>query len=134
MQSEMRFTGICLGVSALSIAAAAEASEIQTFSYDALGRLVATSSSGAVNNGVVVSTEYDPAGNRKKYGVTGVVGGALLVVPATLQAMVYPAPTRLDDIAGTSDDERLHALSTTPDAILPPQPDVQLPSGEVEEP
>lgn len=57
-------------------AAASRASETTTYSYDALGRLTATSSSGTVNNGVATSVGYDPAGNRSSYSVTGAGGGS----------------------------------------------------------
>jgi hypothetical protein len=54
------------------VAAAAQASETTTYSYDALGRLVSAASSGSVNNGQATSIAYDPAGNRSTYAVTGV--------------------------------------------------------------
>ncbi|HEY0313558.1 MAG TPA: Ig-like domain-containing protein [Allosphingosinicella sp.] len=46
-----------------------------TYSYDALGRLVATSSSGTVNNGLTTGIAYDPAGNRSCYTVAGAATG-----------------------------------------------------------
>ncbi|CAM5375863.1 Carbon monoxide dehydrogenase subunit G OS=Sphingobium scionense OX=1404341 GN=GGQ90_004002 PE=4 SV=1 [Sphingobium scionense] len=52
--------GVCLGGSVY-------AAETTTFSYDALGRLVATSNSGGPRNGKQTSTEFDEAGNRKRY-------------------------------------------------------------------
>lgn len=45
--------------------AAAAGAETVTYSYDALGRLVASSTSGGPLNGNVNSTEYDEAGNRR---------------------------------------------------------------------
>jgi len=60
----------------IMIPAPAAASETATYTYDALGRLVATSTTGTVNNGVTVTTGYDPAGNRCNYSVTGVGGVA----------------------------------------------------------
>lgn len=48
-------------------AAAAGASETVTYSYDALGRLVAVQHSGTVNNGQAQSLCYDAAGNRRTY-------------------------------------------------------------------
>jgi hypothetical protein len=62
-------------VLALAGFAAAEAGETVTYSYDALGRLTATSTTGTVNNGVSTSLGYDPAGNRSTYAVTGAAGG-----------------------------------------------------------
>lgn len=50
---------------------AAFANEATTYTYDALGRLTAMSSTGTVNNGQNVSTNFDPAGNRTNYTVNG---------------------------------------------------------------
>lgn len=57
----------------LSLAAQtpANASETVTYTYDELGRMVRTSQTGSVNNGVVTDIDYDPAGNRTDYDVTG---------------------------------------------------------------
>lgn len=49
----------------------ASASETVTYTYDALGRLVAVQTSGTVNNGQDVTISYDAAGNRTNYTVTG---------------------------------------------------------------
>lgn len=65
-----------LAASAAAIAAGAQASETTTYRYDALGRLVAVTSSGSVNNGVATSIGYDPAGNRSTYSVGGAGGTA----------------------------------------------------------
>jgi Calx-beta domain len=71
----MRMKGAwsCLAsfAAALTLAASpALASETITYSYDALGRLVATSTTGtAPTNGQSVSTTFDPAGNRTCYAV-----------------------------------------------------------------
>lgn len=58
-------------VLALLCAAAAnnsvQASETQTYVYDELGRLVAVTSSGTINNGQKHSICYDAAGNRTEY-------------------------------------------------------------------
>ncbi|MGZ8285352.1 MAG: Ig-like domain-containing protein [Allosphingosinicella sp.] len=61
--------------SVFALASAAEAGETVTYSYDALGRLTRSTSSGTVNEGVATGIAYDPAGNRSAYNVTG-VGGA----------------------------------------------------------
>src|SRR3954468_21687933 len=78
-----------LATSSCAIATAAVAGETITYSYDALGRLVATSSSGTVNNGLATSISYDPAGNRQSYGVTGAGGtgggGTVLVADASFE-------------------------------------------------
>ncbi|MBV9929998.1 MAG: hypothetical protein JO013_03530 [Alphaproteobacteria bacterium] len=60
----------------LATAATAPASETRTYTYDALGRLVTTSSSAGANT----SVGYDAAGNRQTYVVTGGSGGAVVVV------------------------------------------------------
>jgi Calx-beta domain/Bacterial cadherin-like domain len=77
--------------SLLALASAAEAVETVTFRYDALGRLVATSSTDTVNPGVTSSIGYDAAGNRSIYAasvsgapafsisdVSGIEGGGLV--------------------------------------------------------
>ena len=60
-----------LGAAAGALAAggAAQASETVTYTYDALGRLIAVSTSGGPNDGQAVGTCYDPAGNRSTYAV-----------------------------------------------------------------
>lgn len=52
-------------------ATSALASETVIYTYDELGRLVRTSQTGTVNNGVVTDIDYDPAGNRTDYDVAG---------------------------------------------------------------
>jgi YD repeat-containing protein len=59
---------------ALGLNAAAAASETVTFTYDALGRLVAVATAGGPNDGLNVGTCYDRAGNRSAYTVA--TGGA----------------------------------------------------------
>lgn len=56
------------------------ASETVTYTYDALGRLVATSHSGGVNNGLQTGVSYDPAGNRSNYTVSGSPPPAMLSI------------------------------------------------------
>lgn len=62
-------------VGAAVAAGPAFSSETITYTYDALGRLTAAVSSGAVNNGLSNSLAYDPAGNRTSYAVSGASGG-----------------------------------------------------------
>lgn len=45
------------------------ASETVTFGYDALGRLVRSTTAGGPNNAVATATCFDRAGNRKRYAV-----------------------------------------------------------------
>lgn len=53
------------GIAALSDTASA--SETTNYSYDALGRLVATTRSGGPSNGVNMASCFDRAGNRLRY-------------------------------------------------------------------
>lgn len=56
----------------------AQAAEIVTHQYDALGRLKQTTKTGGPANGEQIKTNHDPAGNRSCQSTTGVggVGGA----------------------------------------------------------
>lgn len=49
----------------------ASASENVTYTYDALGRLVATTRTGGPSGGVTMGTTFDPAGNRTSYTISG---------------------------------------------------------------
>ena len=62
--------GTAIGV--LLLEGPGQASDSVVYTYDALGRLVAVSTAGTVNNGLSVVTSYDPAGNRTNYTVSGV--------------------------------------------------------------
>ena len=53
------------------MSATALATETETYSYDALGRLVKVERDGDVNDGVDEDTTYDDAGNRTNHTVTG---------------------------------------------------------------
>jgi hypothetical protein len=68
--------GYLLATSVFALAGAARAGETTTYAYDALGRLIATTSSGTVNNGLTAQLGYDPAGNRSTYTVAGAGAGA----------------------------------------------------------
>ena len=59
-----------LTASAAALASAAHAGETVSYTYDALGRLTATSSSDTVNPGVTSSIGYDAAGNRSIYAAS----------------------------------------------------------------
>lgn len=52
-------------------AAAVSATETITYTYDAVGRLVATAHSGTVNNGLSSGYQYDAADNRTQVAVAG---------------------------------------------------------------
>lgn len=58
---------LALAAAGLALAPAAQANETITYTYDALGRLVAAQHSGTVNNGRADSLCYDAAGNRALY-------------------------------------------------------------------
>lgn len=69
------------------------AASTTTYTYDALGRLVAASTTGTVNNGVQLGTNYDPVGNRTAYTVTGSPNGPNRVVVVPLNGFtVIPLP------------------------------------------
>ena len=74
-----------LGVSGaiLAVAAAANASETVTYSYDTLGRLVTSVRSGGPNTGIILATCFDQAGNRMRQDIAS-------GVPSTCPT---PAPT-----------------------------------------
>lgn len=61
---------ILMGAPLLAVGAA-QASETETYSYDARGRLVQVAHSGSVNNGVVSSYSHDKADNRTGKTVSG---------------------------------------------------------------
>lgn len=75
------------------LAGRALATETQTYTYDELGRLVAVTSTGTINNNQKHSICYDPAGNRTQYrsdsgGVgascgTAVTPPSLAIAPAS---------------------------------------------------
>jgi hypothetical protein len=50
------------------------AGETVVYTYDELGRLIKSVRSGDTNNGVATDIEYDPAGNRVEYVVSGASG------------------------------------------------------------
>ncbi|MDE8650495.1 RHS repeat protein [Novosphingobium sp. H3SJ31-1] len=73
------------------LASVAHASSTTTYTYDALGRLTATSTTGTVANGAQMSIGYDAAGNRTIYVVTGSVSQAIVVPLNGLQIILLPA-------------------------------------------
>jgi hypothetical protein len=81
--------GTAIGI--LLLEGPGQASETVTYAYDALGRLVAVATTGTVNNGLSVSTAYDPAGNRLSYSVAG-SGGTPPPTPPTPPPTPPPPP------------------------------------------
>jgi YD repeat-containing protein len=66
---------------ALLVGYSSQGSETTTYTYDALGRLVATTRTGGPSSGVNMATCFDRAGNRIRYDT-------LTTAPA-----VCPTPT-----------------------------------------
>lgn len=88
----------------IGLALPAFASETITFTYDELGRLVAATSSGTINNGQSVTAGYDPAGNRTAYTINGAPGSP----PAN------PAPSfSIGDASGTEGATLSFAVTKT---------------------
>src|SRR5688500_10621940 len=70
MRNRGHHAGLLLATSAIAWANAAEAGETVTYSYDALGRLTATTSGGTVNDGATSTIGYDSAGNRSIFAMS----------------------------------------------------------------
>jgi YD repeat-containing protein len=105
-------TGAAIGVLMVTLNSA-RAQEATTYSYDALGRLVSSSTTGGPNNGVATGTCFDAAGNRTQY----VVGGA--GAPCTTAPNSMFAPTDLQaSTPAQSNAAPLTAPDTPPSAPL----------------
>jgi YD repeat-containing protein len=77
---------------AVVIGAASGNAETVTYSYDAQGRLRASSVSGGPNNGTNTAICYDPASNRERY-VTTKAGAAACTTSTYPPTAPLPAPT-----------------------------------------
>jgi hypothetical protein len=66
-------------IAAMCDASSSIASSTTTYTYDALGRLTNSSTTGTINNGAAMATSYDPADNRTAYVVTGSVSKVVVV-------------------------------------------------------
>ncbi|MEO9601262.1 RHS repeat domain-containing protein [Parasphingorhabdus sp.] len=71
---------------ALCVGSPALAQGTTAYEYDALGRLIGTTTTGGSNDGLGTVYEYDAAGNRKRVEVTGSSGtpggpGRFIVLP-----------------------------------------------------
>ena len=80
----------------LSLPAIAMATETVVYTYDALGRLTGSATTGTVNGGVQTSTSFDPAGNRAGYSVSGVGG---VGTPPPPPSPPPPPPTNQPPVA-----------------------------------
>jgi|GEM_PF-803219 len=121
-----RAAGLLLATSTLAVAAPGLAGETTSYGYDALGRLVATRSSGGVNDGASAQIGYDPAGNRASYVVTpaGATPSPLPPVPppASPPPASPPPPT-----APTPASPPPPTAPSPPPASTPPPPGNQAP-------
>lgn len=68
-------SGIALGV--LSFSLAASAAETVTYTYDSLGRLTRTSTTGGPNAGLKTGAGFDPADNRVGYAASTAPGAPM---------------------------------------------------------
>src|SRR3569623_19622 len=111
-------TAVC----GVMLAGMAGASENTTYTYDALGRLVATARSGGPHTGVAMATCFDPAGNRTAYAVA-TSGGATCAA-----ATPTPTPTNLPPVAvndstsmmcNTTSSKNLVLNDSDPDGNVP---------------
>lgn len=55
------------------------AASTTVYTYDALGRLVKSSTTGTINDGVQMDATYDDADNRAAYKITGATTKAVIV-------------------------------------------------------
>lgn len=88
------FKLLAIGLAAAGVSSPAVSAETQTYTYDALGRLVKVEKSGGINNGVEAQYQYDAAGNRQLVTVTGASTSSsrrVVVVPL-LGYLVIPLP------------------------------------------
>jgi len=92
-----------------ALASQARAQETTTYRYDALGRLVATNTSGSVNDGLATSVGYDAAGNRSSYAVS--LGGSTPTPTPT------PTPTNQSPVANSDSIEAPPCVFVSVDVI-----------------
>ena len=70
MRNFLRFVSATAATVLVAVSPLA-AQETKTYTYDALGRLVAVEESGGPNNQTTTSYNYDPAGNRTQVSTAG---------------------------------------------------------------
>ena len=94
---------VSLGTMAIAMIAgpAISQSATETYTYDALGRLVKIDRSGGQNDGKITGTCFDPAGNRTRYDLSD-------SAPAACPTFVsLPTPTPASQYL-TATDLRAH--------------------------
>jgi hypothetical protein len=109
-----RFGGAC----ALVLAGSALANERIHYSYDALGRLIGVSRTGAGTPGFATGTGYDAAGNRASMTVAEIVPNFSFELPEIGNNYVYsPAVARLAFAhpAGVTGNNSAFGFAAAPD-------------------
>ncbi|GAA0464085.1 hypothetical protein GCM10009096_00680 [Parasphingorhabdus litoris] len=71
MQYVIKSFFLSLGAVVFALSGPAMAQGTTTYEYDALGRLIGTTTVGGANNDLITTYEYDAAGNRKRVTVEG---------------------------------------------------------------
>ena len=100
----MRF--LLLAVAMLA-ASSVQAADTVTYSYDALGRLTSSSTSGGPANNTIVTIAFDPSGNRTNYKVVQGGTGAPCTFTASADTYnsdefsLYPYITRNTECSGS---------------------------------
>lgn len=108
MRRKFLFAGGSLAAMFCAIMASAQSST-ETYTYDALGRLVRVATAGGTNNGEQRDLAYDPAGNRTSYAAcTGSCGPTPSPTP-TPTPTPAPTPTPTPTVAIT--DSNLNVLA-----------------------
>ena len=85
---------IAVALVAAASAGAASALETVTYSYDSLGRLTGSVTSGGPNSGISTGTSFDPAGNRSSYSVTGSSAARVPAADVSSARPSQPVPAR----------------------------------------
>lgn len=86
---------LVLGLAAVTLPAVGMATETQTYTYDAVGRLTKVDRSGDVNHNVDTTYTIDDADNRTQKSVTGAASFA----PAPASQAAPPADSPASDTA-----------------------------------
>ena len=122
---------LLISTALLSLPAIAAATETVVYTYDALGRLTGSATTGTVNGGVQTSTSFDPAGNRAGYSVSGVGGVGTPPPPppptppppppppAPNQPPVFVSDPVLSAPCNDSNDQNVLGNDTDPEGNLP---------------